>query len=442
MSETLSGLPKVMDCDAAKRPLRIGFVYSRLPFPMMRGDQLTVAHLLAFLSARGHKVDFFTLDADGVMTKEQGDWLVKNCRTVRIYPQSLLTKLGGLLVSILGGLPLQVGLFRNAQLESAVRGNIAKSEYDVVYAYYLRSAPVVPKHLGRGAVSFLAMQLSQTLNTERLYRDERKFWKKFLYWLEWRLLARYESSIWRDFDRVVLIGPQDVLAIQAVCRQKRQPEMDNWIYGAHGTNTQKFVAARVDEVVADRVVFSGSMLYAPNVQAVLWFVNHCWPRIIAERPGAEFIVQGRDPVPEIRSLHGRDGIVVTGTVPDVGTYIRSAAVCVAPIRAAGGMQNKIIEYMASAKALVATTIANEGIMAPAETLSIADTADEFAAEVISLLSDASRAQELGRRARNYVLANWTWEAHFLKLEENMYSALEGKRAPEAVDRLHSGKLKL
>jgi glycosyltransferase involved in cell wall biosynthesis len=353
----------------------------------------------------------------------------------------LLTKLRGLFLSILCGVPLQVGLFRNVQLESAVRENIAKSEYDVVYAYYLRSAPVVPKHLGRGAVSFLAMQLSQTLNTERLYRGERKFWKKLLYWLEWRFLARYESRIWRNFDRVVLIGPQDVLAIQAVCRQKQQPEMDNWIYGAHGTDTQKFVAARSDEVVADRVVFSGSMLYAPNIQAVLWFVNHCWPKIIAQRPNAEFIIQGRDPTPEIQSLHGRNGIVVTGTVPDVGAYIRSASVCVAPIRAAGGMQNKIIEYMASAKALVATTIANEGIMAPVETLSIADTAEEFAAEVISLLSDASRAQELGKRARDYVLANWTWEAHFLKLEENMYSALEGKRLPEAVDGLYSGKLK-
>jgi glycosyltransferase involved in cell wall biosynthesis len=358
-----------------------------------------------------------------------------NCQTVRIYSQSLLTKLRGLLLSILGGLPLQVGLFRNAQLESAVRGNIAKNEYDVIYAYYLRSAPVVPKHLVGSSVSFLAMQLSQTLNTERLYLDEKKFWKKFLYWLEWRLLARYESRVWRNFDRVVLIGPQDVQAIQAVCRQKGQPEMDNWIYGAHGTDTQKFVAAGSDEVVGDRVVFSGSMLYAPNVQAVLWFVNHCWPKILAERPGAEFIVQGRDPVPEICSLHGHDGIVVTGTVPDVGAYIRSAAVCVAPIRAAGGMQNKIIEYMASAKALVATSIANEGIMAPLETLSIADSADEFAAEVVFLLSDASRARDLGKRARDFVLANWTWEAHFLKLEENMYSALEGKRAPEAVDRV-------
>ena len=398
---------------------------------MMRGDQLTVSHLLSFLAARGHTVDFYTLDADGAMSADQQQWLAKTCRAIHIYPQTLLAKICGLFSSMLKGEPLQVGLFRNEQLVRDVRNAVAQGRYDVVYAYYLRSAPVVPpvaemsRRLIKGAVSFLAMQLSQTLNTERLYRDEERGWKKLLYWVEWRRLARYEARIWRRFSRVVLIGPQDVQAIQNVCRDEGLPQMDNWIYGAHGTDTRKFVAAQPADVIADRVVFSGSMLYAPNVQAVLWFAGNCWPGIRAARPEAEFVIQGRDPVSEIRALHGRDGIIVTGTVPDVSIYIRSAAVCIAPIRAAGGMQNKIVEYMACGKALVATAIANEGIQAPNGTLIVADTASDFTAEVVALLSDVPRAWALGERARNYVLSNWTWEVHFLKLEENMYSAIDG-----------------
>jgi glycosyltransferase involved in cell wall biosynthesis len=393
---------------------------------MMRGDQLTVAHLLSFFSARGHAVDFYTLDTDGILSKAEEEWLRAHCETVRIYPQTWFTKLIGIFRSLVRAMPLQVGMFWNRQLTRDVRKQIASDRYDIVYAYYLRSAPAVPERLGKGTTSFLAMQLSQTLNTERLLLNERRFWKRVVYKIECRLLANYEASIWRNFTRVVLIGAKDVEAIQAACRAKGSPEMNNWVYGAHGTDTSKFLPAEPEDVIEDRVVFSGSMLYAPNVQAVLWFVSECWPKIRAMRPRAELIIQGRDPLSEVLRLNGRDGIVVTGTVSDVGFYIRSAAVCIAPIRAAGGMQNKVIEYMASAKAVVATSIANEGIMAPSNTLSIADTAEDFADEVISLLADNAGAQLLGQRARAHVLAHWTWEAHFLKLEENMYAALDGK----------------
>ena len=81
----VDALPKVMDCLPSDRPLRVAVVYSRLPFPMMRGDQLTVAHLLSFLAARGHQVDFYTLAKHGEVSRVQRDWLNRACRHVRIH---------------------------------------------------------------------------------------------------------------------------------------------------------------------------------------------------------------------------------------------------------------------------------------------------------------------------------------------------------------------
>ncbi|MEJ0041062.1 MAG: glycosyltransferase family 4 protein [Rhizomicrobium sp.] len=202
------------------------------------------------------------------------------------------------------------------------------------------------------------------------------------------------------------------------------PEIDNWVYGAHGTDIDKLRAATADEIVHGRVVFSGSMLYPPNVQAVLWFVAKCWPIIRTQMPEAEFIVQGRDPVKEIRDLHGQKGITVTGTVPDVGAIIRSASVCINPVLAAGGMQNKLLEYMACEKATVTTFVANEGIQAPDDVILLADAPADFANGVLRLLSDPIRCAEIGRKARKYVLDQWTWEAHFLKLESEFYRALQ------------------
>lgn len=430
----IAQLPKTMRCEPAERKLRIAMAYSRLPFPMMRGDQLTVAHLISFLAARGHAIDFYDMNLDGHLDAVQDAWLKRVCRKVTFYEQSRAAKLAGLVKGGLARLPFQIGLFDNARLAADLRAAVDGGAYDIVYCYYPRTAPAVPnlvKHKRR-TKSFLALQLSQTLNTERMARNETNALKRMVYYVEAKLMGRYEARIWQDFNRVVLIGPADVAAIQAQCAAHGQPDIDNWVYGAHGTDTDKFVPASPQEVVPNRLVFSGSMLYPPNIQAVLWFVAHVWPRIRAEVPEATFIVQGRDPSSEIVALDGRDGIHVTGTVPDVGVIIRSAHVCVNPMLAAGGMQNKLIEYMACGKAVVASTIANEGILAPADALLIADRAEEFAEAVLRLLRDPAEARALAERARAYVLANWTWEKHFLDLEAAFYEALDEDTDEDAV----------
>jgi polysaccharide biosynthesis protein PslH len=428
-------LPRVMTCAPSPEPLRIAVVYSRVPFPMMRGDQITVAHLLSFLAARGHAVDLYTLAVDGELSGEQSRWLERTCNSVRIYDQSRIAKLVGLMLGMVSLSPLQVGIFRNTRLRRDLAAAVSVGEYDVVYCYYPRTAPAVPRWIRSlpDTVSFLALQLSQTLNTKRMARNERSRLKRLVYRVETALMGRYEARVWQDFDRVVLIGPADVEAVREQCRVHGRPEIDNWVYGAHGTDTDKFVPAQASDVVPGRVIFSGSMLYPPNVSAVLWFVDNVWPRVRAAAPDATFVIQGRDPVPAIVELDGRDGIWVTGTVPDVGVLIRSAQVCVNPMLAAGGMQNKLIEYMACGKAVVASSIANEGIRAPGHALIVEDDAEAFASAVLRLLEDPAAAASLGAAARDYVLANWTWEKHFLDLEDEFRTALQAKRYPLGVD---------
>jgi polysaccharide biosynthesis protein PslH len=419
-------LPRLMRCAVAPQPLRIALVYSRIPFPMMRGDQMTVAHLISFLSQRGHLVDLYTLAVDGELDTEQARWLQRTCRSVRIYPQPWRAKLVGLAIGLLALLPLQVSIFRNPRLKRDLERAISSEGYDVVYCYYPRTAPAIPSFVKArpGTISVLALQLSQTLNTQRMARNERGWFKRLVYRMEAVLMGRFEARIWQDFNKVVLIGPADVAAVKEQCRAHGQPEIDNWIYGAHGTDTDKYVPADPSDIVPGRVIFSGSMLYAPNIQAVLWFVEHVWPTVRAEIPGATFVIQGRDPSAKILELDGRNGIWVTGTVPDVGVLIRSAQVCVNPMLAAGGMQNKLIEYMACNKAVVASSVANEGIMAPDEALIIADDPAAFADAVVTLLSDPVAAERLGASARNYVLSSWTWEKHFFDLEKAFYEAHE------------------
>lgn len=410
-------VPRPMRLEPAPQGLDILFIYSRPPLPMTRGDELTVAHLLEFLAARGHRVDLVTLLAKGeALRPEHRQWLEARCRSVRLIEHGKLAALWQGIAGWLRGWPLQIGYLRVPAQLAAVREAAAGRHYDLAYAYYIRSAEALRGLDGLVPVRFLALQLSQTLNTERLARNAARWWERLFYRLESRRMAAYESRIWQIADRTVLIGAKDVEAIETACRQQGQPPIDNVVFGPHGVDTERF-APRPEAEEADTVVMSGVMRYAPNVEAALWFLTQVWPLVRAARPAARFFLVGRDPTPALLAHDGQDGVTVTGTVDEPADWIARGAVCVAPIRAAAGLQNKLLEALAMGKALVATPEANEGIQAPAgEALLLAREPAAFATAVLELLDDAARRRALGLAGRAFVEAKWTWEAPFLVLE--------------------------
>jgi len=418
-------LPPRMNVRTAERQLAVAVVYSRTPLPMRRADQLTVAHLLAYLAERGHHVDLFTLATGAKAGRAEKAWLERHCRSVSMVRHGRLRMLTGLFWALVRGLPLQVGIFRNPRLTASFNSASRRTRYDVVYTYYLRSAEVTRRMDGReegGPLTVLAMQLSQALNTARILENATSLWTRLLYRYEAPAVARYEASVWRDFDQTVLIGEQDVAAVNAAAAAHGMSAIDNFFLCAHGTDLQRF-RPRPEAVVPGRVVFSGVMRTPTNAQAVLWFVKHVWPAVRRRVPGASFWIVGREPGPEVRRLQAEAGVIVTGTVPDPAEEIAKAQVCVNPMLAGGGMQNKLLEYLASGKPTVATNVANEGINAPRDCVRLADTAEDFAAAVSELLEDPAEAGGLGERARRFVEATWSWEAQFLHLEEQIEAAL-------------------
>ena len=435
-----------MAVDPAPQPLRIAIVCSRFPLPMTRADQMTVAHLLAFLAARGHRIDLFSL-AD----RPPGAWLpwiAARCARVELLAQARWRRALGVASALARGKPLQVGWFANRGQRRALRAAIASRGYDVVYAYTLRCAEAVRglHRIAAGtappatakAATYLAMQVSQTLNTRRIAREAHRFGERWLYRLEHWLTARYEATIWRDFTHTTFVGEADAEAVRTACATRSLPVIDNYLLAPHGVDADRFRPR--EDVAPDplRLLFCGVMATNTNVAAVLWFVRQVWPRLRAAFPEASFVVVGRMPRPEIRVLHGRHGIEVTGEVADPAAEMATAALCVDPMQAGAGMQNKLLEYFAAGKAVVATTVANEGIGAvPGRHFLAADTADEFVDAAARLLRDAELRRALGDAARAYVQQEWRWERHFERLEAHFYAACEGTRhadGPAAIDR--------
>jgi glycosyltransferase involved in cell wall biosynthesis len=164
-------------------------------------------------------------------------------------------------------------------------------------------------------------------------------------------------------------------------------------------------------------VFTGTMDYKPNVDAVVWFADEMLPVIRQKVPAARFYIVGNNPSEDVQRLAQTDGVVVTGRVPDVRPYVAHATAGVAPMRIARGIQNKVLEAMSLARPVVLTSGALEGITAtPGQEVILADTVDAFAASCVALAQDGDKAG-IGAAARERVLRDYDWGATLRRFDD-------------------------
>jgi glycosyltransferase involved in cell wall biosynthesis len=159
------------------------------------------------------------------------------------------------------------------------------------------------------------------------------------------------------------------------------------------------------------LIFLGAMDWMPNVDGVLYFVREIWPKVRAVDPKCTLGIVGRRPFPEIRRLAESDAhIKVTGTVPDVRPYLWGSRVSIVPLRVGGGTRLKIYESMAAGVPLVSTTVGAEGLPVAHPThIRLADTPDSFADQCGQLLSNELERRRMATTAREWVVANYSWE---------------------------------
>lgn len=161
------------------------------------------------------------------------------------------------------------------------------------------------------------------------------------------------------------------------------------------------------------IVFTGQMDYRPNIDAVTWFARDILPLVRQHTP-ARFAIVGRAPTSAVQA-RASDHVTVTGEVDDVRGWLAAADVCVAPLKLARGIQNKVLEAMAMARPVVASTAAAEGID-HAGTIRVAETARDFADQVVALLEAPETAAELGTAARAQVIERYGWDARLAPLD--------------------------
>jgi sugar transferase (PEP-CTERM/EpsH1 system associated) len=221
--------------------------------------------------------------------------------------------------------------------------------------------------------------------------------RSWLYGAEGRRVRRLEAEISRWARGVTLVSYAEARLYAGSATVVR-----------NGVELEYFRPARSATEMS--CVFVGALDYRPNVDAAGWFCRHVWPRVRVLCPSGTLYLVGRRPVRAVRRLARLPGVKVIADVPDVRPYLARAAVVVAPLRIARGVQNKVLEALAMGKAVVSSPQALSGIAAePGVHLLAADTAQDWVNAVVKLFDDGPLRQRLGEAGRDYVSEHHCWE---------------------------------
>jgi sugar transferase (PEP-CTERM/EpsH1 system associated) len=347
--------------------------------------------------------------------------LHQHCRRIEGIPAPRRSPLKRFLSLFLSPLPDMALRLPSAEFQAKLAATLRREPFDVVQIEGIEMAyPWMEWRISniQYPISIFDNHNAEYVLQRRAFetdvRQPRR-WVAALYSLiQWKKLSRYEAMVCRLADGVVAVSEADKAALQRLVPGLNVTVVPN------GVDVDYYTSANIRPLPLPprSLIFTGKMDFRPNVDAVLWFCQEVLPLVRREMTDVSFYIVGQSPHRRVLRLADDPAVTVTGYVDDVRPYITGASVYVVPLRIGGGTRLKVLEAMAMSKPIVSTSLGCEGFegLAPGRELSVADTPEEFAQQVIELLYDAPRRERLGQAARRFVEERYDWRLIVPKLE--------------------------
>jgi len=401
--------------------MRILFLTPQLPYPPEKGTALRNWGLISNLAAE-HEIAVLSFLDPGQSAETAGE-LRKACRLEVVEPpvRTFHDRLWGVLAGRQPDMALRLAsdVYARRLLDW-----LRREPFDVVqiegielarYLDTIEQAGTSSDRTNHPLVVFDDHNCEYVLQERTfltdLYSPAR--WPAAAYsFVQWRRLRRYEARVCRRVDRVIAVSDADARALRRLVPRREVTVIPN------GIDTRVYAPQRARRrPPVQSIVFTGTMDFRPNVDAVLWFAGRVWPLIRAAVPDVHFTIVGQRPHRRLNALRQDASITLTGWVEDVRPFIADAAVYVAPLRMGGGTRLKLLEAMALAKPVVATSLGAEGYpITDGREVVLADAPVEFAQAVVTLLRSPERGAELGENARAFVERQYDWRVIVPALE--------------------------
>lgn len=307
-------------------------------------------------------------------------------------------------------LPYTILKYRSPAARHAIIQELRARQYDVLVADFLHATAFCPspeelKEVAPDTATVLFQHNVESMLWERQAKNERSPAKKAYFTLEWKKVRAYEEKQCKLYDLVVAVSDVDRDAMT------KEFGLDECADVPTGVDADTFRPRGVPENPRE-LVFTGSMDWMPNEDAMEYFAADILPLIVREMPDVTLTCVGRDPTPKMLALARKEPrITMTGRVDDIKPYVDRAAAYVIPLRVGGGTRTKAYEAMSMQKAIVSTTVGMEGLaVTHGQDVLLADDPAAFAKETVRVLRDRELASKLGKAARQLVVDRFGWGA--------------------------------
>jgi polysaccharide biosynthesis protein PslH len=377
------------------------YLTHRVPYPPNRGDRIRSYHTLQFLSQYANV--FLACLSDEAVETGTVERLQELASRVAIVPLSQQTRWFRGAISLLRGRTITEGMFASSRLKRIVAGWNAENRFDAALVLCssmmqfvdqpdFEKVPIV--------VDLIDVDSQKWFDYAAISRG----WRRWVFQREGSRLRKLEASLPSRVRAITLVSQDEVNVFQAFAPSTlvyTVPNGVNMDYFQPQTNGNSSKSAHC--------VFVGVLDYRPNAEGLSWFCHHVWPEVHRRLPTASFAIVGRRPTPAIERLGRIPGVKLIGEVPDIRPYLAQAAVAIAPLQVARGVQNKVLEALAMGKAVVASPQAIEGLnLQDSFHIVSASTAEEWIGKLVQLLQDDARRDRLGIAARAHLEQHYRW----------------------------------
>lgn len=353
-----------------------------------------------------HNVTYLTLD-DGTADPDALEKADEYSTEVIAIPHRVAPKFGArfyaeLASNLFSRLPYFMVKYRSAAMARRIKEEAGSGRYDILVCDFLQPSINMPET--PGCPTLLFQHNVEAMIWKRHAEASENLLKRAYFTRQWHRTIQYEKEACRRFDTVAAVSREDAELLRS------EYGLDNVYDIPTGVDTEYFAERNGSRPSEANIVFTGSMDWLPNHDAMLWFIRDVLPIVRRSVPEASLTVVGRDPFPEIRAAAERDPrINVTGRVADVRPYMSDAAVYAVPIRIGGGTRLKIYEAMSMGLPVVSTTVGAEGLpLDDNKEILLRDSPADFAKAIVRLLLDREKAETLGKNGSDRVRSEFGW----------------------------------
>lgn len=332
-------------------------------------------------------------------------------------------RLPGLILDLQrASLPQEVAARQTVAFEAALLQVLRSQSFDVILTEWPEMAPLF-SHLPSEAVRVFDTIELRSLTYWRHFRYAQSLEQRIHWFTQWRKMQHLEAVTTGQFDVVSAVSRREAQYL------KRYRGSARIISNPIGLDLTNWPREDVGPRWENTLIYLGRMSYAPNQDAMRYFLTHVYPQVRRQEPEARLMIVGGNPPADIQERDGQDGIVVTGFVPDVAEYLSKGSIFILPMRQGAGIKVKALEAMAAGIPVVTSPEGIEGLdeVLDERDVLIAKTARNFVDKLVRLLRDADLQKCLADHARQRIWKCYNAETN-VQVLARVYGEMYSKKA--------------